>query len=310
MACNTQKYNLGVRNILLGKDTYQQFCIEAKADVSGSLENKYIVIHRPNSTQDKHYFYFEVGGSGSTDPAIPNATGHMVSVATNATAAAVATALQGVIDALSWASASVDIAHVTVTFTEYGRAYIARNAFGSASPDFTILTNQFGSSQVDLGGTNGDITMTVEETTKEIKSPQTGDYLLDELHLGTNVSFGFELKDSSAAMIRKMMNLSGDTFVSDDAASEVVTGYGSGNLFGSKLAKAEQLVLRPTVLAESSDPSEDFTLHKASLKLGELALSAENELVLPIEAMGYLDQTKNGIANFFSYGDASKVPNA
>jgi hypothetical protein len=309
MACNTQQYNLGVRNILLGSDTYQQFCIEAKADVSSSLNNKYIVIHRPGDAQAKHYFWFNVA-SGGTDPAVPNATGHAVAIAANATGAAVASALQAVINALTWINATVDLAHITCTMAEYGYAHEARNGFGTNSPSFVITLNQKGSEQVDLGGTNGDITMTVEETTKEIKAPQFGDYLLDELHKGTNVSFSFELKDSSVSMIRKIMNFSGVTFVSDDADSETVTGYGSGSLFRSKLVKAEQCILRPTVLADSADPSEDFTLHKASLKLGEMALSADNELVLPVEVMGYLDTTKSGLANFFSYGDASKIPNA
>ena len=45
MSCNTQTRNLGPRNILLGKDTYQEFCFYTKADSAGSLMNKYFVIH-------------------------------------------------------------------------------------------------------------------------------------------------------------------------------------------------------------------------------------------------------------------------
>ena len=39
MSCNTQTRNLGPRNILLGKDTYQAGRITTVADVAASLQN-------------------------------------------------------------------------------------------------------------------------------------------------------------------------------------------------------------------------------------------------------------------------------
>lgn len=309
MACNTSQYNLGIRNILLGKDRPQKTCIYTKADVSSSLQNKYIVIHEP-VTQVKHYFWFNVGSAG-VDPAVPNSTGHVVAIAANATKTAVATALQLVIDGMTWANATVSSNEIEVTFVTNGYAYEARDALSSLSKTgFNIIVSQFGSVQFDAGATNGDITFTVEEQTKEIKSPQTGDFLLAEIRRGASVSVSFELKDTSMASIRRALNFYGQTIVTDDSASEVITGYGSNNLFKSTDDVADQVILRPTDKANDVDASEDFTIHKAKLKLGELTMSAENELVLPIEVMGYLDTSKSGFANLFSYGVGSALPNA
>jgi hypothetical protein len=310
MACNTSKYNLGIRNILLGSDRVQKFCITTKADVSQSLENKYFIVHEP-VTQDKHYFWYEVGGSGGTDPAVPNATGHKISIATDATASAVATATQAVLDALTWLVATVDGYHIECEMTADGYAYEARNALASASsPKFNFEIVQFGSVQEDLGATNGDITFTVEEQTKEIKSPQTGDMVLGEIRRGATVGASFELKDTSAASIRRALNFYGGTIVTDDASSTVLSGYGTSNLFKSTEDVADQLILRPTDKAADSDASEDFTIHKSKLKLGEMTMSSENEFVLPIEVVGYLDTSKSAFANLFSYGDASALPDA
>lgn len=305
MSCNTQTYNLGVRNILLGKDKAQTFCVVTKADVSSSLQNKYFVVHEP-VTNAKHYFWFNVGTLG-TDPAVPNATGHAIAISANASATAVASALNTVMNGLAWLNSTVSGTHIDAVMVANGYAYEARDGFGSNATGFTI-TVEFGSTQVDLGATNGDITFTVEEQVKEIKAPQYGDFLLAELRRGANVNVSFELKDSSVASIRRALNFYGSTIVADDADSSVISGYGSKNLFKSTDDVATQLVLRPTDLADTADASEDFTIHKAKVKLGEITFSAENELVLPLEVVGYLDSSKNSFVNFFSYGDASKIP--
>lgn len=310
MACDSKKYNLGIRNIILGSDRVQKTCIETKADVSNSLDGKFFVMHEP-VTQAKHYFWFETSGGSAVDPAVPNATGHSVAITTGASKSAVATALNSVINALSWANSTVDGNSISVEFVTNGYAYEARDALNSLKKtSFKFYVTQFGSVQYDAGATNGDITFTIEEQTKEIKSPQTGDFLLAEIRRGANVSVSFELKDTSSDAVRRALNFYGQTIVTDDAASEVISGYGSNNLFKSTDDVADKIILRPTDKAGDSDASEDFTIHKAKLKLGELNMSAENELVLPIEVMGYLDTSKSGFANLFSYGNGSALPNA
>lgn len=310
MGCNTQTFNIGIRNILLGQDRAQKFCVFTKADVSGSLNNKYFVFHEP-VTQAKHVVYFSINSLG-VDPAIPNSTSHVVALPTNASAIAVATGVAAVLNALTtiFAGAVAMGNEVECEFAELGYAYEARDALAVPSRTrFNIVVGTFGSIQKDLGPTNGDITATFEELTREITSPQTGQYVLGEIRQGATVSLSFELKDSSKDSIRRNINFYGGTIVTDDAASEVISGYGTSNLFKSTDDVADQLILRPTEKAADLDPSEDFTFHKTKLKLGEVVFSAENELVLPIEAVTYLDTTKSRFANLFSYGNGGALPN-
>lgn len=308
MACNSSTYNLGIRNILLGSDRPQKTCILTKADVVDSLDGKYFIIHEP-VTQAKHVFWYNTTGGAAVDPAIPNSTSHPIALTTGATKNQVATATQLVIDGLAWAIATVSGNEVEVYMVTDGYAYEARDALATISKTtFNITVAQFGSVQFDAGATNGDIVFTVEEQTKEIKSPQTGDFLLAEIRRGASVGASFELKDTSSDSIRRALNFYGQTIVTDDSASEIITGYGSNNLFKSTDDVADQVILRPTDKAADSDSSEDFTIHKSKLKLGELTMSAENELVLPIEVMGYLDTSKSGFANLFSYGNGSALP--
>lgn len=307
MACNVSTRNLGPRNILLGKDTYQEFCITVKPDVAESLENKFFVIHQP-VTQAKHYFWYEVGGAGAVDPAVPNATGHKISVATDATAVAVASATAAVIDALAWASATASGDHIDCAMTAaYGYAYECRDATTSAKTLFTFVVEKFGSVQEDLGGTEGDITFTLEEQNLEVTSPQTGNFILGEIRQGATLGASFSLQDTSVAKIRKVMNFYGGTIVPDNGSGKVLSGYGSSNLFKSTDDVTTQLIFRPSSLAGIPDASEDFTLPKAKLKLGELTFSAENLFVLPVDVVAYLDTTDNKYLNFFSYGDKSAL---
>lgn len=306
MACVTQQFTLGVRNLLLGKNTYQKTCIFTKADKALSLQNKYFVMHEP-VTQAKHYFWFNVDALG-VDPMVPNATGHAVAIAEDATASQVATALTSVIDALMWASATQEpnSNEVEVLFSTFGYAYEARDAQLLANKTkFSFTVAQFGSVQVDLGATNGDVTFSLEEQLQDITSPQTGDFLLAQIRRGATVSVAAELKDTGKDAIRRALNFYGGTIVADSGDSQVITGYGTHNLFKSTDDVATQLILRAPDKIEAEDASEDLTLHKCKISLGELALSAENELVLPITANGYLDTSKGGYANLFSYGDAS-----
>lgn len=306
MSCNTQTRNLGPRNILLGKDTYQSGCISTKADVALSLQNKYFVLHEP-VTQVKHYFWFNVATAG-VDPAVPNATGHAIAIGSGDSASAVATATAAVVGALTWINATASSNHIDYTYGVYGYAYEGRDSTVALSQTlFTFTVSTFGCVQVDLGGTEGDVTMTVEEQNVEVKSPQTGNFILAEIRQGASLGVSFSLQDTSMASIRRAMNFYGSTIVPDNATGAVLTGYGSSNLFKSTDDVTTQLILRPSSLAGIPDASQDFTMPKAKLKLGELTFSAENILLLPIEAVAYLDTTDNKYVNFFSYGDKSAI---
>lgn len=304
MSCNTQRFKLDIRNILLGKETKQETCITAKAGTS--LGGKAWVYHVPN-TQAKKYVWYNTGAS--VDPAIPNATGVEVDILVGDSAAQVATktaaalALEAEVD-----SAVATNNEIKMIFTAAGPAYAARDAQASAlKTGFSIAVAKFGWLQVDLGPTNGDITLTLEESLQDITSPQTGDYLLAQIRRGFTGSAEFELKDVSAAQLQRLLTFSGQVFVSDDADSVVIGGLGQAKLFTSKEDAATQLVFRPSNKVADADPSDDITMPFAVLSLGELVFSAENEAVYPVTATPYLKEGMDPKANFLIFGDASKV---
>lgn len=72
-------------------------------DVAGSLAGTYFTLH--DGLNAAHYVWLKVGGSGA-DPA-PGGTGHEVDVATNATAAQIAAAIQAVVAAVAEFSAAL-----------------------------------------------------------------------------------------------------------------------------------------------------------------------------------------------------------
>jgi hypothetical protein len=309
MSCQTQNFQLGVRNIIIGENRPQVFCIVTKKDVSGSLAGKYFVFHEP-VTQAKHYVWLNVTGDpGSVDPAIPNATAHQVTLAANDTAAAVATKIATVLAGLTFINSAVATGnHIEVKFQANGYAYEARDALIAAKKTgFQITVSKFGSVQADAGPTQGDITLSIEHKFTDITSPQTGDFILGQIRRGVTVSMSFELKSTAEAQIRDALNYYGGTYVTDDADSAVLSGYGSKNIFKSFDDVTVPVILREPALAAENDPSRDLTLVKAKVALGEITFSAESELVLPVEVTGYLDQSKFSGLNLLKFGDSTKL---
>jgi hypothetical protein len=311
MSCNTRKYKLGISNILLGKDVKQEFCITTKADVSSSLNNKYFVVHKANDNA-KHYFWFDVGGAG-VDPAVPNSVGHTIAISANDSASAVATAvasaLAGVATLIQSATASSN--EVSVMLKDFGPAYVSRDALDPADRcGFKFALAKAGYVQIDLGPTDGEISITKEEEFTDITSAQTGSYVLDQLRKGMSVSASFSLKDTSKEMMLRIIGFDGTVYVTDDADSKVIGGYGTKNIFTSASDVATQLIFRPSYNAADAVADEDLTLLKAKLTLGEFVLSPEDELLLPVEAVGYLDESLYNGSNYLVYGDASKVGEA
>jgi hypothetical protein len=304
MSCETKTFNIRNVAVYFGEDRVQKFCITAKADVAGSLNNKFFVIHEP-STQAKHYFWFDVD-AGGVDPAVPNATGHAIAISANDDAATVAAATQAVVDALLWISASVSGVNISCEMASEGYAYSARDAIKTADKTgFKFEVSQYGSQQADLGPTE-EVTVGLEESFIDVTTPQTGSYVIDQLRSGLAATFSFNLRDTSAAKLQQVLGYSGTVIVSDDAESKTVVGYGSGNLFSSGLDVAAKFLLRPIKNVESAVADEDLAFAKARIRLTELPTNTGELATIGVEVTAFLDNTKSGLGNFFSYGDDSK----
>lgn len=307
MGCQVTDYQIGVRDVYFGTNIYQQSCILTVADVSASLNNKYFIIHQANAAKTKHVFWFNVASGGTAPTGLGTVTLHEIAIASGATAAAVATAANSVINALTWCNSVIssdDPTHIEVTMTEYGETWWARDTKNSGSKTgFTFVNVRMGRVQQNLGVTNGDTVLTKEIDQLIITGPQTGAYPLAAINRGMTGSATFELKTTSKEMFAKIIGMDGQCYTTDDADQKLICGYGSENLFKSSDVVVDVLSLKdPNGIVDN-----DIHLMKCKLTLGDLTFSGESELVLPVSAEGYLDTTLDSAANFIMKGDLAKL---
>lgn len=308
MSCQVSQFKLGVRDVFFGTAKPQKNCILTKADVAGSLNNKFFVIHNNDQAKTKNVFWYNVNAAGTAPTGFPASTVlHEVELATNATAGAVATATRAVINALAWINADIsaaDATHIETVHVTNGETFFARDAIrAGAETGFSFVNVQQGRVHRNLGVTNGDTTLSVELDELLITSPQTGAYPLSAIRRGMTATASFELKDTSQSSFLRVVDMDGSSYVTDDADARIIMGYGEKKLFTSSDDVADTLSFKDP----SGDANSDIHLVKAKLKLGELTFSAENEFVLPIEADGFLDQSLGKSANFLMIGDLSKI---
>lgn len=102
-------------------NAFETFTVTTVADVSGSLNNKYFLFETLSAAGVKtlRYLWLNVNSLG-VDPAPAGRTGHVVALATNATANQVASAIQAVLAAVTGLGATVLTNVVTATLTVKG----------------------------------------------------------------------------------------------------------------------------------------------------------------------------------------------
>lgn len=139
--------------------------ITCVADVAASLNNKYFFIYSALDAV-KYHVWFNVA-TGGTDPAPSGSTGIEVAIASGATASAVATAVQGAIDALPAFGASVLGAVVTVTNAATG----ATTDASDVNAGFTISVTTQGIGAVVGWGKSKDFLSTADNAEKLVLHP-------------------------------------------------------------------------------------------------------------------------------------------
>lgn len=122
----------------VGEGTKEVGQVVAVADVSGSLNSKYFKLA---SAYDRrlYYVWMDVNSAG-VDPAVAGRTGVKVSVATNATAGQVGTAIAAALDALADFASTSTTGTVTITSATGGPATDVADASGGAATGFSFST--------------------------------------------------------------------------------------------------------------------------------------------------------------------------
>lgn len=287
--------------VTFGEDVAQVVKVTCRADAAADLNNDYFFLYKADGT--KYHAWFNVA-SGGTDPAPSGSTEIEVAIASGATATAVATALASAIDGISGLSATSSNSVVTVTLDVAGEASVAHEGVGTG---FVFKVQQYGSSAIEVGYTDGDMTITPNPTFAAVTSHQYGATEIGGFYTGIAMEIGITLKETTKTQIRRLLNASyGGTGAGAGASGTEVSGFGTERLFLNEYDRAQKLVFHPLDLP-SGDLSEDFAVWKSVPRLNDLTLSGENVFMLPVTFKAYPDLAKLAPINIMAYGDHTQT---
>lgn len=154
-----------------------------------------------------------------------------------------------------------------------------------------------------LGLTEGDVEITFTEDIVDITGHQEGTNVLSGIRTGKRAEVSITMKETNRALVKFMMEQSGQSITASGSASAVV-GWGSGRDFTQVLGQASALVFHPVTKA-SGDYSEDITFWKAYPKPDTFTFSGENPSMLSIEFLIYPDTSKANQARLGVVGNST-----
>lgn len=286
--------------VYFGSDRVQVQTITCVADVADSLDGKYFFF--TDSAGAGHYCWFNTSGGAATDPSLAGYTAHVVALTTGASANAVASATQAVMDAVSGFDATVSSAVVTLTHTATGYAQAARD--GNAGLSFSVTT--YGETAADVGCIDGDIELAIDTQRIDLTCHAEGTNILGKIPTGRTISVTMNLKETTVAQLKKMLVKMGGSYTPVGASGTEIVGIGTGADFVPESSKYSPLRLHPKVLA-AGDRSRDIYAPKAFPLMEGLTFSGESVFTIPITFECYVDQTLNSKANILIFGDNSQA---
>lgn len=291
--------------VYIGTDQALIQTITCVADVASSLNNKYFMLY--TAAGAKHGFWFNVATAGS-DPlsGVTGVTSNAVAISEGASASAVATALEAVIEAVTGFDSTVSGAVVTVTNSSSGYAPFGHDAQATASKTgFAFQVTQVGDSFENVGYLDGDISISaLSRNPVDITAHQDGATILGQILTGAgNPELSFNLKEVTAANFRKILRYSNGEFY--PIAASATSGMGGGSAGQFKSPTMCKIVLHPVRLG-IADKTNDFCFWKCVLDLDSISFSGENILTLPVNAKAFKDNTKQGAVDVWMFGDWSQ----
>ncbi len=290
---------LGVSRVYWHK--FECFSVTTVADVADSLDGTYFNFDVPASDFDSTKlaipYYVWIQTNVGADPVPAGRTGIQVSVSTGDTAAVIAAAIKVALDAVtpSRQTCAVDGSVVTVEVREGG----STTAAVDVDSTFTIAQITAGTGG-DLGATQGGVQFSTESQSVDIKSDQTGEYILDQVNLGASASVEMSIQELTEANLALIIGgVVGDNFT--PSGGTAVTGFGEDKLYDNLLPLAGQLTLKP-LNTVADDNSENLTFWRSAPLPS--SINYDNEIqALSVTFAAYLDPSKPVSVNMYILGD-------
>lgn len=291
MACGSA-INVRVEPSDLTYEIEEKWCIETIADVSESLDATYFTM---DTASTGYYVWCDIGAAA--DPAPAGRTGLAATISANDTAAAVATAIQTVVDAHANFAASVSGAEVTITHIAEG------DVSPTADVDTAFVFTQLQEGgELELGLTEGDISVTFNESLLPVTAHQTGVTPLLDLRQGVIVEdITVAMQETDIAKLKQIFSKHAGGAETPSGGTEV-QGWGTSRVGTNTIVQARRLIFHPSNLA-AADLTRDLCFWKAYLMPESIVYSGENKQIVNVKFKVYKDEDKNDVINYFIFGD-------
>jgi hypothetical protein len=270
------------------------------ADSSDSLDGTYLDLNviGYDFAEDQYYLWFNTSGGSAVDPAISGKTAIEVSLTTDDTAAAVASAIVSAINTAD-IPIIVSASGAVVTLTNQVQGAITAET-DSGSTGFSLEVGTVGLS-VELGGTDGSIGLALNTESQIIQSNQTGSLAGSEVYLGSSAEITMSLIEVTKERFDTLVGeVTGDSVTPSGGTK--VAGFGESRLYQALDSLGGQLILHPIRLADS-DKSSDVIFWNCAPKPSSLNFDGTAPQALEVSFTAYLDRSMNTAINLFSRGD-------
>lgn len=301
MACaNNSSFLLSAADVSWGRR--ERTCVETVADVAGSLGGKYFTLTGLDSsgTATDYYVWFDTGAD--VDPAPAGKTGIEVTIGSGDSEAAVATALQAILEAHADFRSKVTTSDTGALHVDC--EYIGKvTASAEVDTGFTLTQLKSGLGG-DLGKTSGGVEVSMETSSVQITSDQTGALVNDEVITGQTVEVSMSLQEMTAERWETVVgSVVGDTHTPSGGTQLV--GFGDSKLYQSLVELGGELVLHPTRKA-ASDKSFDITVFLSAPKPSSINFSGEEPQMMEVTFTALLASEVNSAINLMAFGDSSQ----
>jgi hypothetical protein len=154
---------------------------------------------------------------------------------------------------------------------------------------------------VDVGFTEGDVSVKSDEAVVEIKAHQYSAQMLDEIRIGKSCEISMNLQEISTSQLTTLLNFAGQAYT--PSGGTAVSGYGTDDLRTSRAADGIEIVLKPVGAANNL---RNLTFFLAYPVVGEIKYSGEKPVSVPVTAKCYPKLTNNGKVQLWAFGDGTQ----
>jgi hypothetical protein len=297
MTCGTRTKSIFLEAASVRFGAEELSCITPVAGLTGG---EYFLIASPSV---EYYVWTDVDDS-SVDPAPAGKVGIEVDVATGYTVADWITsfiaAIEAVVesgDPVFYAKASTDGLSVSVESVEIG---VPAAALADVDSTFTLEVDRVGFGN-DLGRTKEGIEISLEATTFDVQSNQTGILLLDQIVQGTSASLSASFLELSKERLATIIGKGfGDAYT--PAGGEELIGFGTSKNFQSSFDQGGKLILHPIRLPET-DRSRDVVFWKTLPLPESINYDGTDSQALSVSFTALQDDSKRPEISIYAIGD-------